>query len=244
MNIRLVVFDMAGTTVRDDDAVNVCLREALAAVAVVSRAEVNTVMGLPKPMAIRKLLEARPGGREPVTPEMVASVHDDFLARMLRFYRTGSSVEPMPHTLEAFQKLKEAGVSLALDTGFSRPIVDAILTRLGWKDSALLNATVASDEVRRGRPHPDLIFKAMKLTGVSEPKAVAKVGDTPSDLQEGLAAGCGLVIGVTNGTHTREELAVHRHTHLISNLRELPPLVLAHDSAAAQPPSPAVRPEP
>ena len=30
MKIELVVFDMAGTTVRDDDAVNPCLREALA----------------------------------------------------------------------------------------------------------------------------------------------------------------------------------------------------------------------
>ena len=240
MNIQLVVFDMAGTTVRDDDAVNTSLREALAAVAVVSRAEVNTVMGLPKPLAIRKLLELRQGGQGTVTAEMVASVHADFLARMLRFYRTGPGVEPMPHTLEAFDQLKAAGVRLALDTGFSRPIVDAILTRLGWKDSSLLDATVASDEVKRGRPQPDLILKAMALTGVSDPKTVAKVGDTPSDLFEGWAAGCGLVIGVTNGTHTREELASHPHTHLIGSLRELPPLVLAHDSGAtAQPTSSA-----
>ena len=56
---------------------------------------------------------------------------------------------------------------------------------------------------------------------------VAKVGDTPSDLQEGTAAGCGLVIGVANGTHTREQLAAHPHTHLIASLQELPALVLA-----------------
>jgi phosphonatase-like hydrolase len=244
MNIRLVVFDMAGTTIRDDDSVNTSLRDALAAVAVVSREEVNAVMGLPKPMAIRKLLELHQGGRVSVSEQTVASVHADFLARMLRFYRTGPNVEPMPHTLEAFDQLKAAGVRLALDTGFSRPIVDAILARLGWKGSLLLDATVASDEVEHGRPQPDLIFKAMELTGVKDPKAVAKVGDTPSDLLEGRAAGCGLVIGVTNGTHTRGELAPHPHTHLIGSLRELPPLVLAHDSAAAQPPSPAVRPEP
>jgi phosphonatase-like hydrolase len=233
MNIRLVVFDMAGTTVRDDDAVNTCLRDALAGVAVVSRAQVNAVMGWPKPMAIRELLECPQDRRGAVTEEMVASVHNDFLQRMLRFYRTAPVVEPMPHTLEAFHQLKEAGVSLALDTGFSRPIVDAILARLGWNDAFLLDAVVASDEVARGRPHPDLIFKAMELTGVADPKAVAKVGDTPSDLLEGLAAGCGLVVGVTNGTHTREELARHPNTHLIGSLRELPPLVLAHDPVAA-----------
>jgi phosphonatase-like hydrolase len=233
MNIQLVVFDMAGTTVRDDDAVNLCLREALAPMAAVTRAEVNAVMGLPKPVAIRELLGTRRSGRRTVTPEMVAAIHDDFLARMLLFYRTGPGVEPMPHALEAFHQLKEAGVSIALDTGFSRPIVDAVLTRLGWEDGLLLDATVASDEVPQGRPHPDLIFKAMELTGVADPKTVAKVGDTPSDLLEGAAAGCGLVVGVTCGTHTREELAPHPHTHLIGSLRELPSLVFENIFGAA-----------
>jgi phosphoglycolate phosphatase-like HAD superfamily hydrolase len=67
----------------------------------------------------------------------------------------------------------------------------------------------------------------MKLTGVADPKEVAKVGDTPSDLEEGTSAGCGLVIGVTNGTHRREQLAAYPHTHLIGSLKELPALVLA-----------------
>jgi phosphoglycolate phosphatase-like HAD superfamily hydrolase len=70
----------------------------------------------------------------------------------------------------------------------------------------------------------------MELTGVTDARRVAKVGDTPSDLQEGRAAGCGLVIGVTNGSHTREQLEPHPHTHLIDNLRELPGLLLGDRS--------------
>ena len=225
MKIQLVVFDMAGTTVRDDDAVNTCLREALAAHVPVSREDVNTVMGLPKPVAIRDLLQTKEKTGVQVTPELVNTIHEDFLGRMLRFYRTSPNVEPMPHTLEAFDQLKQAGVRLALDTGFSRPIANAILERLGWDGDSLLSATVTSDEVRRGRPHADLLLRAMELSGVGDPKAVAKVGDTPSDLLEGTAAGCALVVGVTNGTHTREQLAVHPHTHLIGSLRELPALV-------------------
>jgi phosphoglycolate phosphatase-like HAD superfamily hydrolase len=81
--------------------------------------------------------------------------------------------------------------------------------------------------VERGRPFPDLIERAMSLTGVADPKAVAKVGDTPSDLHEGTAAGCSLVIGVTNGTHRHDQLAACPHTHLIGSLKELPALVLA-----------------
>ena len=227
MNIDLVVFDMAGTTVRDDDAVNRCLSEALATRSQVTHEEVNSVMGLPKPVAIQLLLEKHLGSQA-VSPALVDELHANFLKRMLDHYQTSPVIEPMPHTLEAFWQLKEAGLKLALDTGFSRPIVDAILERLGWNDGGLLDTTVASDEVQRGRPHPDLLLKAMALTGVQDPKRVAKVGDTPSDLQEGHAAGCGLVIGVTNGTHTREQLLAHYHTHLIDSLRELPGIVLGN----------------
>jgi len=226
MSIELVIFDMAGTTVRDDDAVNICLRDALAPQIIVTRDEVNAVMGLPKPTAIRLLLEGKLKGRREATETLVNDLHAGFLELMLHHYQTAPDIEPMPHTLDAFYQLKEAGVRIALDTGFSRPIVDAILERLGWNEGGLVDATVASDEVEKGRPYADLAIQAMKLTGVRDPKLVAKVGDTPSDLQEGTAAGCQLVIGVTNGSHTREQLASHPHTHLIPSLKELPALVL------------------
>ena len=228
MKIELALFDMAGTTVRDDDAVNNCLRKALAAASPdVTRDEINLVMGIAKPLAIRKILERHRNG-DAITDEIVNSIHDNFLWRMLDHYRTSPTVEPMPHTVDAFVRLKEAGVRIALDTGFSRPIADAILERLGWRESGLLDATVTSDEVAQGRPHPDLLFKAMERTGVQSAQAVAKVGDTPADLGEGAAAGSGLNIGVTNGSHTAKELEPHPHTHLISDLRELPAIVLNH----------------
>ena len=54
MNIELVVFDMAGTTVNDDDGVNRSVRAALAEVGLAVTPEaVNEVMGIPKPLALR-----------------------------------------------------------------------------------------------------------------------------------------------------------------------------------------------
>jgi phosphonatase-like hydrolase len=228
MKIRLVVLDMAGTTVHDDDAVNTCLREALKFGGFdVGRDEVNAVMGMPKPVAIRTLVERKWNVGTPAPQPLVDALYDDFEARMLEYYRTDPGVRPMPHAVEALREIQAAGIKIALDTGFSRPITDAILDRLGWAGGELLDATVTSDEVARGRPFPDLIERAMTLTGVAEPKQVAKVGDTPSDLQEGASAGCGLVIGVTNGTHRRDQLAAYPHTHLIGSLKELPALVPA-----------------
>jgi phosphonatase-like hydrolase len=224
METQLVVLDMAGTTVRDDDAVHNCLQEALAAGnCAATRDEINQVMGLPKPLAIEQLLtRLSPTGP---TRERVEAIHEDFLRRMIHYYETDPRVEPMPGAAATLRSLKTSGILIALDTGFSRPIVNTILKRLGWQDG-FLDATVASDEVARGRPHPDLILKAMELTRVKEPGCVAKVGDTPADLLEGTAAGCGLVVGVTNGSHRKEELQAYPHTHLLRDLSELPELIL------------------
>jgi phosphonatase-like hydrolase len=226
MKIDLVVFDMAGTTVRDDDTVNRCLNEALRSGGVeATRDEINALMGVPKPVAIATLLQnkLRPG---PASAAEIDRVHTQFVGLTVEFYQTDPRVEPMPGAMDCFCRLKDMGVKIALDTGFSRGIVDCILNRLGWSHAGLLDATVASDEVARGRPHPDLIFEAMRRTGVGQARRVAKVGDTPSDLQEGQAAGCGLVVGITNGTHTHKQLEPHDHTNLIDSLIELPALII------------------
>jgi len=67
-----------------------------------------------------------------------------------------------------------------------------------------------------------MIRRLMADLGVVDPSHVAKVGDTPSDLLEGRNAGCGLVIGVTRGSHTRQELELFPHTHLIDSVADVP----------------------
>jgi phosphoglycolate phosphatase-like HAD superfamily hydrolase len=92
---------------------------------------------------------------------------------------------------------------------------------MGWEKKGLLDASVTSDEVKQGRPYADLIYKAMELTGVTDVAQVAKVGDTIYDLQEGDAAGCKWVIGITSGAYTRSQLQTGPHTHLVDSLYEL-----------------------
>jgi phosphonatase-like hydrolase len=217
---ELVVFDIAGTTVRDDDAVNRAFRGTLADAGLpLDAAAVNQVMGLPKPEAIRLLLERH--GRD-AGPERAAPIHAEFTRRMLRFYAEDPSVREMPGAAETFARLRKAGIPVALNTGFSREITEAVLRRLGWEDA--VDAVLSSDEVPRGRPHPDMIRQLMVRLGVDDPARVAKVGDTPADLQEGASAGCGWIIGVTGGTHTAEQLREHPHTHLVGSVAELPAL--------------------
>jgi 2-aminoethylphosphonate-pyruvate transaminase len=229
MRVDLVVFDIAGTTVHDGDAVHACLAAALTLAGVpTTRDEVNALMGIPKPLAIASLVasfrKASPSDQE------VDAIYDDFESLMLDHYRHGAEIRETHGATAVFRALRARGIRIALDTGFSRSIVDAILTRLGWDDS-LVDATVASDEVMRGRPNPDMVWRAMELTGVTDVSRVAKVGDTPADLRQGDEAGCVLVVGVTTGSHTEEELARHPHTHLIDSLAELLPIIDDVDAA-------------
>jgi phosphoglycolate phosphatase-like HAD superfamily hydrolase len=67
----------------------------------------------------------------------------------------------------------------------------------------------------------------MEITGVTDTQAVAKVGDTSVDLEEGMNANCGYVIGICSGAYTKEELQAYPHTHLIDNLIELKEILFA-----------------
>lgn len=224
MRIELVVFDIAGTVVRDRDFVSAALRRALSTAGIeVDRDAVNRVMGLPKPEAIRRLIEGTPN--ESTLLPRVGAIHADFVAQMQRFYATDPEIAAIPGATETFAELHRAGIKVGLDTGFSRDITQAILNRLGWREGEVIDASVCSDEVSRGRPHDDMIRALMRRLAIGDVQHVAKVGDTPADLHEGTNSGCGLVIGVTRGSHTREQLAVHPHTHLLETVADLPALL-------------------
>ncbi|MCS7037661.1 MAG: HAD hydrolase-like protein [Saprospiraceae bacterium] len=211
---QLVVFDMAGTTVHDRDFVHQALISAMKVYGFeVDRSEANAVMGYPKPLAIRQMLERRCADVALVEP-----IHQRFLEEMTRFYATDPAVKPADYAEEALLRLRAAGVRVALNTGFSRNIAETIIRRLGWEER--LDAWVASDMVEQGRPYPHMIRYLMEKTGVKDPASVAKVGDTPVDIEEGRNAGVGLVLAVTNGAYEAEELSPYGPHHLVADLRE------------------------
>jgi len=217
---QLVVFDIAGTTVWDQNFVNQAVIEGFSEHGiVVGLDEINPLMGIPKPKAIETVLRNQSDPRAD-DHQFVMVVHDSFLSQMQNFYRTSEEVRPIAGVESTFMQLKSAGVKVALDTGFDRTVTDIILGRLRWNQD-VIDFSVTSDEVANGRPAPDMIFVCMQATGVLDAANVAKVGDTPSDIMQGLAAKCRWVVGVCEGTHTREQLAEYHPTHLIPSVAQL-----------------------
>lgn len=215
--IELVVFDMAGTTVRDEDnAVASAIRTALGEHGCeLTIDDVNPYIGTPKPQTIRILLD-KVRGEAP--DDLVNTVHQRFQDLIVEHYREAPGVSEMDGASDLFAALREAGIKVTLDTGFDRLTLDTIVERLGWAD--LLDATVASDEVARGRPAPDMIEMLMECCGVTDPAKVCKVGDSISDMQQGVDASCGIVAAMMC-ERTRDEHTKYPGVYPIESLHDL-----------------------
>ena len=84
-------------------------------------------------------------------------MHRSFREAIIERYRQDDTVVVAPGAERVFESLRRADIRVALDTGFSRDILDTLMGRLGWGSSGPIDVSVASDEVERGRPFPDLI---------------------------------------------------------------------------------------
>ncbi|MCE6990867.1 HAD-IA family hydrolase [Dyadobacter sp. CY323] len=233
MSIELVVFDMAGTTVKDKNFVGIAFQEAMKSEGYeIAIADINPLMGYEKPLAIRMMLEVRESDKTKITKDLVGRIHTRFVNGMIDFYKTTREIGPLPHVEETFDMLRAEGIKIALNTGFSRDIADVIIARLGWESK--IDLLVASDEVPYGRPYPDMIHKIMQELGVGSAQNIAKVGDTEVDINEGINAGCKYVIAVTTGAFTREELVPFKPTHIIDDIADVVGIISSNHAFAAK----------
>ena len=86
-----------------------------------------------------------------------------------------------------------------------------------------IDGLVTASDVVNGRPGPEMIQKAMAMTGVESPEFVAKIGDSQIDIEEGQNANCGLTFGITTGAQTEGQLREANPTAVIHSLKELLP---------------------
>ena len=224
MKIELVVFDIAGTTVTDNGNVATSFINAFRSYGLSAHPkDVNAVMGFRKIDAIQLLLDKM--NIKADSNGLVEKIHERFVESMVEFYNSDPSLAPMKDAEQVFAQLHNAGVKIALNTGFTKRITDTILERIRWNESQDIDAVISSDEVPQGRPHPYMIRKIMEQVGVDDPRSVAKVGDTEVDVAEGRNAGCGVVISVTSGSCTRAELEKYHPDHIVDNLSSIPSIL-------------------
>lgn len=241
MEIQLVVFDMAGTTVRDQNEVQECFFKAAASTGLQAEAErIKFMMGWSKKLVFQTLWQEQIGKEHPDYDSNVEQTFAKFKEVLENHYRT-QPVEPTEGCPETFAWLKSQNIKIALNTGFYREVTNIILQRLGWDQGlndnyvgseSTIQVSVTPSEIynNEGRPAPFMIQKAMYRLGITDPKTVITIGDTPSDIAAGINAGCLLSLGVTNGTHTKEQLAEYPNDGLLASLHDLKGKIAASQS--------------
>jgi phosphonatase-like hydrolase len=220
--IQLIVFDIAGTTVRDHDEVLYCFRKACRETGIQATDQrLNALMGVSKNEVFQILWREQLGDHALDVQVKAAASYGHFRV-ILEDYYHNIDVEPTEGCLDTFAWCRQNNIKIALNTGFYRAVTDIILDRISWKIGRDIDFVIASDEVQQGRPAPFMIQKAMQTLGIKSAEHVVKVGDTPVDIQEGRSAQCKYVISLTNGTHSRYELAGLWPDALLNHLGELP----------------------
>ena len=169
MSIKLAVFDMAGTTVSDNNDVAKAFQKAFAENGMyITTESVNPLMGYHKPLAIQMVLEKL---AVDLDAALIKKIHTDFENEMTDFYEYAPGVKPMPGAEDVFEHLKEKGIRIALNTGFSKVIAETIIQRFQWKEKGLIDDFIGSNEVKMGRPFPFMIKQLMFNAGVDDPDA-------------------------------------------------------------------------
>ncbi|MEU8587960.1 phosphonatase-like hydrolase [Streptomyces sp. NPDC048664] len=228
-DIRLVVLDMAGTTVADGGLVERAFAAAAAELGVEPGSEdhahkldyVRATMGESKISVFRHLFgeESRAQRANAAFEKAYGELVD------------GGLVAEVPGARAAIEELRADGRTVVLTTGFARVTQDAILAALGWRDLVPLTLCPA-DAGGRGRPYPDMVLAAFLRTGAADGvRQTAVAGDTSYDMLSGARAGAGVVAGVLTGAHDGEALRTAGATHVLGSVTELPALLRGSDQA-------------
>jgi len=214
--LKLAIFDVAGTVIEDHGEVLSSFVDALAAHGIGAESEeLLEFEGAAKREVIRFI-----GWRkrhEPLSETAVAAVEADFVRQLNGRYE--EQLAPISGAEEMFEGLRKRGMQLALTSGFGQSTLELVVRRLGWQE--WFAAAVSSDEVTEGRPAPYMIFRAMERSRCRAVQAVVNVGDTPLDLQSAANAGVGLNVGVLSGQFGRERLLAEPQDALLASAADL-----------------------
>lgn len=216
--IKLAVFDMAGTTVNEDNLVYKAVREAINEKGYDFTLEEVLAEGAGKEklQAIKSVLALKGIGDE----DLAQAIFQRFIVLLDIAYDTQPITEQTNAT-RVFHALHNRGVKVVMNTGYNRATAESLVTKIGWQLGVDYDGLVTASDVPQNRPHPDMILLAMQQQGIADAQEVLKVGDSIIDIQEGRNAGCRFSIGITTGAHTYEQLQSAKPDLILDNLVEL-----------------------
>jgi HAD superfamily hydrolase (TIGR01509 family) len=135
-------------------------------------------------------------------------------------------VQPFPEVHETFEALRNRGVILAIATTCKHDELAAYDEQM--QVLGLTDAVACGDDVKRGKPHPDLFRLALRKLRIADLSGVLAIGDTPYDARAATALGLGS-IGVLTGGFSRAALQEAGCIALLDQGRHIVPYLASRD---------------
>ena len=202
--IKLLVCDMAGTTINEGGIVYKTLYKTIKGYDIfIKPDDMKNWYGVNKKEVLQHFINTdnEYKDNETILPQMLNS----FKKELKNNYFEDKSIKLIdPGLPDLFNKLRENGVKIALNSRFSVDIQEALIENLNMRD--FIDGYISSESVPRGRPEPFMIQELMNRFNITDPGQVIKVGDSKNDILEGKNANCFKSIGVLSGAETVENL--------------------------------------
>jgi phosphonoacetaldehyde hydrolase len=251
--VEAVIFDWAGTTIDHGSLAPVrAIKELFRRHGIALRdSDIRRNMGLFKKDHIRWILQqpqvsavwsSTKGGR----PEEgdVVKLFEEF--GPLQFEVLEEYSRLIPGAAESAEELRRLGLRIGSTTGYTRPMLDVIMAQ-AHSQHYRPEVSLCPDDVGAGRPYPWMCLQIALHFRLSSVAAAVKVGDTISDIHEGLNAGMWTVAVSDTGNevglsaedlgslpqHERTRLSAHAMQilrtagahYVIENLTKLTPVL-------------------
>lgn len=105
-----------------------------------------------------------------------------------------------PHVLETMMEIRNLGLKIGSTTGYTSEMMKIVTSR-AKQQGYVPDFWITPDMTKsgKGRPYPYMVFHNMEALSLSDVHKVLKVGDTVSDIKEGLNAGL-KTVGIIEGS--------------------------------------------
>jgi hypothetical protein len=219
MKISMVVFDMAGTTIDEDNIVYKTLQKSINefGIDVTLDAVLAIGAGKEKLNAIEDIIKVHGNTNDLVKAESIFKLFLESLATAYEAF----DIKSMKHAESVLLELRTRNILVVLNTGYDKSTANFILNKIHWRQFYHFDLLVTATDVANSRPAPDMITYAMNLFSIHDAKKVIKVGDSKIDIEEGKNANCLYNIGVTTGAQTRQQLLEANPDYIIDDLNDL-----------------------
>lgn len=206
---KLIIFDLDGTLADTKEGIAETFNKVLAerGIPPVPAERIYNTIGL----SVEGLFDELLRGEEHDRAEMVARYLEIYKAEALGKGRL------FPGAKKTLLALKRTGLTLAIATGKRHESAELMLEKLGIRK--LFATVVAADDVKNGKPAPDIAERVLELTGMQKEDALL-VGDTTHDIEMGKRAGI-KTCAVTYGVHSREALEKAKPDFMVDKAEEI-----------------------